>query len=62
MTGSPTSLRILRAKVLAWIEGRMAMRDEIEAYEANLSPGARHRLRMTRERESDEEPAPTEAG
>jgi prophage regulatory protein len=51
----------IEGEIVAWIKGRMALRDQIEAYEANLPPGARHRLRVRREREG-EEPAPAEAG
>ena len=47
----------IEGEVLAWIKGRMALRDEIEAHEASLPPGARHRLRMQRERESEDAPA-----
>jgi prophage regulatory protein len=52
----------IEGEITAWIKGRMALRDEIEEYEANLPPGVRHRLRMQRERESDEEPALAETG
>lgn len=47
----------VHGEVVAWIEGRMALRDEFEEYEASLPPGVRHRLRMERERESDDAPA-----
>ena len=47
----------IEGEILAWIKGRMALRDDIESHEANLPPGARHRLRMQRERESDDAPA-----
>jgi prophage regulatory protein len=52
----------IEGEVMGWIKGRMALRDEIEIYEANLPSGARHRLRMQRARETDEEPAPVDAG
>jgi prophage regulatory protein len=50
----------IEGEVLAWVKGRMALRDELEAYEAGLPPAMRHRLRMQRERarESEDEPAP----
>lgn len=51
----------IEGEVMAWIKGRIALRDEIEAYEASLPPGVRHRLRMQREREG-EKPEPAEAG
>lgn len=51
----------IEGEVMAWIKGRMALRDEFEAYEASLPPGVRRRLRMQREREG-EEPEPAEAG
>jgi hypothetical protein len=41
-------------------KGHPASRDG--AYEANLPPGARHRQRMAREREDEEEPARAKAG
>ena len=47
----------IEGEVLAWIKGRMALRDEIEAREADLPPGVRHRLRLQRERETDDAPA-----
>jgi prophage regulatory protein len=47
----------IEGEVMAWIKGRMALRDEIEAYQASLPPGVRHRLRMQREREADDAPA-----
>ena len=47
----------VEGEVIAWIKGRLALRDEIEAQEANLPPGARHRLRMRREWESEDAPA-----
>jgi prophage regulatory protein len=46
----------VEGEVIAWIKGRLALRDEIEAQEANLPPGARHRLRMRREWESEDAP------
>lgn len=51
----------VEGEIMAWIKGRMALRDEAEAYEARLPPGARHRLRAQRERESNE-PAPADTG
>ena len=50
----------VEGEVIAWIKGRLALRDEIEAQEANLPPGARHRLRMRREWESEDAPATDE--
>ena len=47
----------IEGEILAWIKGRMALRDEIEAQEASLPPGARYRLRRDREREDDTAPA-----
>jgi prophage regulatory protein len=47
----------IEGEIHAWIKGRMALRDEIEVQEATLPPGARHRLRMQRERESEDAPA-----
>jgi prophage regulatory protein len=47
----------IEGEILAWVKGRMALRDELEAQEANLPPGARHRLRLQRERESEDAPA-----
>jgi hypothetical protein len=42
--------------------GHMSSRGEVKAYEANLPPNVRHRLRMQRARESDEEPFPAKSG
>jgi hypothetical protein len=39
----------VEGEILAWIQGRMALRDEVAAYEDNLPPGARYRLRLERE-------------
>ena len=53
----------IEGEILAWIKGRMAVRDEIEAYEASLPPGARYRLRLQHDREGEKpepEPAPTD--
>lgn len=47
----------IEGEILAWIKGRMALRDEIEAYEISLPPGVRHRLRMQCERKADDVPA-----
>jgi prophage regulatory protein len=47
----------IEGEVVAWIQGRMALRDEVAAYEGNLPPGARYRLRREREREAVEPPA-----
>jgi prophage regulatory protein len=51
----------IEGEILAWIKGRMALRDEVAAYEDSLPPGARYRLRMQREREG-EKPDPAKAG
>ena len=40
----------IEGEVVAWVKGRMALRDEIEAYEGSLPPGTRHRLRSSRAR------------
>jgi hypothetical protein len=41
------------------VAGQGAPRSKIKAYEVSLPPSTRHRLRMERKRESDEEPTPT---
>jgi prophage regulatory protein len=46
----------IEGEIVAWIQGRMAMRDEVAAYEGDLPPGARYRLRLAREREAAEPP------
>jgi predicted DNA-binding transcriptional regulator AlpA len=51
----------IEGEILGWIKGRMALRDEVAAYEDSLAPGARYRLRLQREREAGadvETPAP----
>jgi hypothetical protein len=46
----------IEGEVLAWIKGRMALRDEVAGYEDNLPPGARYRLRLQRQHEAAEPP------
>jgi prophage regulatory protein len=51
----------IEGEILAWVKGRMALRDELEAQEANLPPGVRYRLRRERERETNEKCLPETA-
>jgi hypothetical protein len=52
------SIGWIEGEIHAWIKGRMALRDEVAAYEESLPPGARYRLRLQREREAEDEAAP----
>jgi prophage regulatory protein len=45
----------VEGEVLAWIAGRMALRDEAAAREDNLPPAARHRLRQAEQLHRSEE-------
>ncbi len=47
----------IEGEVMAWIRGRMSLRDELEAKEAHLPPAVRYRLRVQREQESEDAPA-----
>jgi len=53
----PRSVGWLEHEINAWLQGRAALRDDAvelqRLYEARLPPGARHRLRLARERVDD---------